>query len=603
MKSKTTGSWRKALAVLFTALLIVSTFSIISATTSAAGTDVPEKFDNPVIKTDADGNIFFSADPSVRNFDGKLYMYCSHDIFPAQRCDKMDKYHVFSSTNGQDWTDEGEILSAADVGWGEPSGFMWAPDCEKIGDKYYFFYPHKLVDGDWQTGVAISDTPVGPFKDLGPIEGTKGPGMIDPNIFVDDDGKAYLYWGGSQKLFAAELTVSGESVTLGTTKDMTGYCDKFHEGSWIFKKDGKYYMTYASSDADDGHILAYSVGDSPLGEYTYKGTMLSANEVYMDTSHGSVVEYDGQWLIFYHNMALSGFECLRSVCADHLNFNADGTIVTVTPSKNTAPPVNKTEPTNATMYPVNEDWTIGADDSVDADGMPFLNKNNPDNMFVQNMHVKGAYYELATVDGGEGGKAKLHFRYSSFNEYSAICVNVNGVDYDPAPAAPNGEWEDFTNYTSTTVMLNKGMNTVRITGGYGGVNVSAMYVELLGGSIDNPTDGGNTPTGATPTDGTPIATDNGGNPVATDNGGNVVTTANNPLPTDNGGNIVATDNGGNVIIATDNGGNVQPTAGGNVTPGGNSNNPKTDAGNTALAVVVAAVSAAGLMIISRKRSK
>ncbi len=509
MKKSTQKGLRKAMAVVLTAVLIVSSLSVFSVFTFAADEDkIPEKFDNPVIKTDADGNIFFSADPSVRVFDGKLYMYPSHDIFPAQRCDRMDKYHVFSSTNGQDWKDEGEILSAADVKWGEESGFMWAPDCEKIGDKYYFFYPHKLKDGNWQTGVAISDTPVGPFKDLGPIEGTQGAGMIDPNVLVDGD-KAYLYWGGSQKLYGAELNVDGEKVTLGEIKDMTGYCDKFHEGSWVFKKDDKYYMTYASSDDDGGHILAYSVGDSPLGEFEYKGTMLSANEVYMDTSHGSVVEYKGEWLIFYHNMALSGFECLRSVCADHLTFKEDGTINTVTPSVNTAPPVNKTEPTNAKMYPINDkDWTVGADASVPAADGPFFNSNNPDNVFVQNMHVSGAYYETKIIDGGDkGGKAKLHFRYSTFNEYAAICVAVNGESFDPAPAAPNGEWEDFTNYTSTTVTLKPGMNTLRITGGYGGVNVSAVYVEMLDGS-DTPQDTTPAPTDPDkPQDTTPAPTD------------------------------------------------------------------------------------------------
>ena len=478
--------FKSGLSVLMVLAIVMSCVSFSGLFASAADEDkIPAKFDNPVIRTDADGNTFFSADPSVRVFDGKLYMYPSHDIFPAQRCDRMDKYHVFSSTNGQDWKDEGEILSAADVKWGEESGFMWAPDCEKIGDKYYFFYPHKLKDGNWQTGVAISDTPVGPFKDLGPIEGTQGAGMIDPNVLVDGDN-VYLYWGGAQKLFGGKLTVDGEKVTLSDVKDMTGYCDKFHEGSWVFKKDGKYYMTYASND-ENGQIIAYSVGDSPLGEFEYKGTMLSAAvEKNMDTTHGSVVEYKGEWLIFYHNMALSGFECLRSVCADHLTFKEDGTINTVTPAPNTAPPVNKTEPKDAKVYPINDkDWTAGADESVAEDAKPFFNKNNPDNIFVQNMHVAGAYYETKIIDGGDkGGKAKLTFRYSSNTDYAAICVAVNGESFEPAAAAPNGAWEDFTNYASTTVTLKPGMNTLRITGGYGGVNVSAVYVEML---ADEPT--------------------------------------------------------------------------------------------------------------------
>lgn len=603
MKSKTTGSWRKALAVLFTVLLVVSTISAISATTSAAGADLPATFDNPVIRTDADGNIFFSADPSVRVFDGVMYMYCSHDIFPAQRCDKMDKYHVFSSTNGQDWTDEGEILSAADVGWGEPSGFMWAPDCDKIGDKYYFFYPHKHTDGEWETGVAISDTPVGPFTDLGPIAGTKGAGMIDPNIFVDDDGSAYLYWGGSQKLYGAELNVTATAVTLGEVKDMTGYCDKFHEGSWIFKKDDLYYMTYASSTDDGEHILAYSVGTSPLGEYEYKGTLLAQNEVYMDTSHGSVVEYDGKWLIFYHNMALSGFECLRSVCVDYVTFNEDGTINTVTPSPNTAPPVNKTEPTNATMYPINEtDWTVGADASVPEDGMPFFNTNNPDNIFVQNMHVAGAYYKTEIIDGGaNGGRAKLHFRYSSFNEYAAICVNVNGTDYDPAPAAPNGEWEDFTNYTSTTVVLEPGMNTLTITGGYGGANVSAVYVEMLGDEVLPPE---NTTTG----DDLPPENTTGGEGVTvgpTDPDGAIPSVPQGTTGPD-GSTLpqVTTGVDGTVIVPNATlpiSGIVQPTTVAGIQ--GGTSNPDTGVNGMGLSLAVAAMSALGLVIVSKKRSK
>jgi hypothetical protein len=479
---------KKTLKISFVAFLalalIMGCFSFAGFSdlkTDASASDLPAQFDNPVIRTDADGNTFFTADPSVRVFNGKLYMYPSHDVFPANRCSTMDNYHVFSSSNGQDWKDEGQILSSWDLNWGFKGGWMWAPDCEYINGKYYFFYPHLRTqeeNNDWITAVAVSDTPVGPFKDLGPIEGTGGQGLIDPNILKVSDDEVYIYWGGSQKLYASKITCNGDNVALtGGTTELTNQLSNFHEGSWCFEKDGTYYMTYARSNGDNTESLGYATGPSPLGPFTYKGIMLSPNPgTNMDTSHGCVTNYEGTWLIFYHNMAISGFECLRSVCCDYLHFNGDGTIQTVTPAANTAPPVNTTAPTNAQIYPVSSAWQVGNDGTGEASATLENGDTN-----VGNLHMVGAYAQVSGIDGGQnGGKARLWFRYSGQGDYAALIPTVNGTKYDAAPAAPNGSWNDFRCYTSTVINLNPGNNnTIRINGGYGGVNFNAIYIEML----------------------------------------------------------------------------------------------------------------------------
>ena len=268
----------------------------------------------------------YTADPSAHVWaDGRLYVYPSHDIDPPRGCDLMDKYHVFSTDDMVNWTDHGEILGAADVPWGrKEGGFMWAPDCAFKDGTYYFYFPHPSGtdwNNTWEIGIATSKNPASDFVVQGYIQGLPQFAMIDPCVFVDDDGQAYFYYGGGSRCMGAKLKdnmmeLNGELVTMEGLED-------FHEAAWVHKRNGIYYLSYADNERR-GNRLRYATSNSPLGPWKYQGILLDATG--SGTNHGSIVEYKGQSYLFYHNCDLSGMGNLRSICFDKLNYNADGTI-------------------------------------------------------------------------------------------------------------------------------------------------------------------------------------------------------------------------------------------------------------------------------------
>ena len=275
----------------------------------------------------------YTADPSAHVWDdGRIYIYASHDMDPARGCDLMDHYHVYSSADMANWRDEGEILCSDDVEWGRPEGgFMWAPDAAYRNGKYYFYYPHPSEtrwNDTWKIGVAVSDKPNRDFKDLGPIEGLGGFALIDPCVFIDFDGRVYMYYGGAARCLGCEM--NDDMVTLKTDPvDMEGLED-FHEATWVFRRGDIYYLTY-SDNLPGKNRLRYATSSTPLGPWTYRGIYLEPTDC--DTSHGSVVEFKGQWYQFYHNCNISHRGNLRSVCVDKLYFDENGLIKTIEQTK------------------------------------------------------------------------------------------------------------------------------------------------------------------------------------------------------------------------------------------------------------------------------
>ena len=270
----------------------------------------------------------YTADPSGHVWqDGRLYVYASHDIDPPRGCDLMDQYHVFSSADLKHWTDHGEILRASQVPWGRPEGgFMWAPDCAYRNGKYYFYFPHPSesnVAPSWKVGVAVSDRPDRDFKVMPqPMPGVGGWDLIDPAVFVDDDGKAYFYYGGGGKCYGAPL--ADDMVSLAGPLQVMQGVDDFHEAAWVHKYNGRYYLSYADNN-EGANRLRYAIGDTPLGPWRSMGVFLGPQSCAM--SHGSIVQFRGQWYVLYHCSDLSnGENALRSICIDPLYYNPDGTI-------------------------------------------------------------------------------------------------------------------------------------------------------------------------------------------------------------------------------------------------------------------------------------
>jgi len=278
----------------------------------------------------------FTADPTARVFDGKLYVYPSSDTYPPAGREEefprfcMPGYHAFTLENGATWKDHGWILKENDVPWGEKGTYaMWAPDCIEKDGKYYYYYPAKPKKDKAfrRIGVGVSDNPLGPFKwNKNFIEGVSG---IDPGLLVDDKNDAYLFFGGGHELYVAPLADNMSEITAEPIL-IEGLPAGYKEGSFPFQKDGTYYLTFAHVFADEGYTIGYATSDNPMGPYIYGGKIM--DNIYNGTNHHSVVEYEGQWILFYHSWDISGFSKLRSMRADYMEFKKDGSIKRVKPT-------------------------------------------------------------------------------------------------------------------------------------------------------------------------------------------------------------------------------------------------------------------------------
>ncbi|SHF95440.1 Glycosyl hydrolases family 43 [Flavobacterium fluvii] len=309
----------------------------------------------------------YTADPSAHVFDGKIYIYPSHDIDAGIPFNDngdhfgMEDYHVLSMDNVDAATvDNGVALHVKDVVWAERQ--MWAPDAACKNGKYYLYFPAKRVNGIFQIGVAISDSPVGPF--IPEPEAIEGSYSIDPAVFEDEDGKFFMYfggiWGGQlQKYRNNKYAETNEEplekepalgpIVAQLSDDMLQFAEepkeieildengkvilagdnnrRFFEASWLHKYNGKYYFSYSTGDT---HLICYATGDNPYGPFTYQGIIL--NPVIGWTSHHSICKVDEKWYLFYHDSSLSkGVTHLRSIKVTEIKYNEDGSIVTINP--------------------------------------------------------------------------------------------------------------------------------------------------------------------------------------------------------------------------------------------------------------------------------
>jgi hypothetical protein len=307
----------------------------------------------------------YTADPSAHVFNGRIYVYPSHDIEAGipqnDNGDHFDMrdYHILSMDSvGGKVTDHGVALSVKDIPWAGRQ--LWAPDAAFKNGTYYLYFPLKDKQDIFRIGVATSSSPTGPFKPQPkPIEGSFS---IDPAVFTDTDGKSYMYfggiWGGQLQRWrtgqydTTSREPSGDEVALSPkvarlSKDMLKFDEKvkdvkivdkdgkellakdndrrFFEASWVHKYNGKYYFSYSTGDT---HNIAYGIGNTPYGPFTYQGVIL--NPVVGWTNHHSIVEFKGKWYLFYHDSTLSGGKThLRSVKVTELTHRPDGTIETI----------------------------------------------------------------------------------------------------------------------------------------------------------------------------------------------------------------------------------------------------------------------------------
>ena len=280
----------------------------------------------------------FTADPTARVFDGKVYVYPSHDIIGSEGRGRkdwfvMEDYHVFSSANLTDWTDHGVILSQNKVNWVDSTTFsMWAPDCIARNGKYYFYFPANVKASfgrGFGIGVAVADNPAGPYTpQREPINNVHG---IDPCSFIDKDGQAYMYYS-QNKIFVAKL--KNNMLELASEPQVIGDLPTqgLLEGPFLFERKGIYYLTYPHVQ-NKTERLEYAMADNPVGPFKVTGVIMDESPTGCWTNHQSVVEFNNLWYLFYHHNDLSPkFDKNRSIRIDSLFFNADGTIRKVIPT-------------------------------------------------------------------------------------------------------------------------------------------------------------------------------------------------------------------------------------------------------------------------------
>jgi hypothetical protein len=297
---------------------------------------------NPIIKG------LYSADPTARVFNGKVYLFPSHDIIspvePERKWFCMEDYHVFSSEDLVNWTDHGVILDQKNVPWGNPEGYsMWAPDCVEKDGKYYFYFPNASKGRGFAVGVAVADRPEGPYiPEPEPIKGING---IDPCVLQASDGNAYIFWGNGRcaklKPNMKELADDNPKTTMKWgnrememigVNCLEGLPSRQAEGPFAFEKDGNFYLTYPYVK-ENTEVLAYAMSKNPMGPYEYKGIIMERSQNECWTNHHSIVNYKGQWYLFYHHNDYSpNFDKNRSVRIDKISFLPDGTIEQVTPT-------------------------------------------------------------------------------------------------------------------------------------------------------------------------------------------------------------------------------------------------------------------------------
>lgn len=289
---------------------------------------------NPLIRDQ------FTADPSARVFGDRVYVFPSHDILATEGKGRkdwfcMEDYHVFSSANLTDWTDHGVIVQQNKVEWVKPDSYsMWAPDCIERNGKYYFYFPSIPKDTltykkGFTIGVAIADKPEGPYKtEPNPIKGVSG---IDPNVFIDKDGQAYLYWSGGN-IFVAKLKTNMTELASEVKTIENLPAKGLKEGPYMFERNGIYYLTYPHVEKKIER-LEYAIADNPLGPFKVTGVIMDESPTGCWTNHHSILEFKKQWYLFYHHNDFSPqFDKARSIRADFLSFNADGTIQKVIPT-------------------------------------------------------------------------------------------------------------------------------------------------------------------------------------------------------------------------------------------------------------------------------
>jgi len=362
----------------------------------AVATPTPAWADNPIVQTS------YTADPAPMVHEGRLYLYTSHDEdVTVKDFYTMNDWRLYSTVDMVNWTDHGTPAGLKTFNWSTDSA--WAPQGVARNGKFYLYVPINNNTGA-KIGVAVANTPLGPFMDpLGKALAANGSSNIDPTVFVDDDGQAYMYWGNGTLRY-----VKLNSDMISTSGSVTNVAlNGFTEGPWFYKRGSLYYMVYAATSGSEK--LSYATSDKPTGPWTIRGDIMAPGNTF--TNHPGVVDYKGHSYFFYHNSALpGGNNYKRSVCVEEFTYGADGSIPKLKMSANGPTAIAALNP-----FQQVEGETIAFSSGLktevsSAGGIDVTKIDNGDYIKVKNVNFgSGATsFDARVASSTSGGSIELH---------------------------------------------------------------------------------------------------------------------------------------------------------------------------------------------------
>ena len=379
---------------------------------------------NPFVQT------WCTSDPAPMVHDGTMYVYTGHDEDGADFF-WMQEWRVYSTQDMVNWTDHGSPLALESFSWADDRA--WASQCiERNGKFYWYICAHSKLSNGMAIGVAVGDTPVGPFHDaLGkPLFENGSWDHIDPTVMIDDDGQAWLMWGNPQcyylRLNEDMISYSGELGLLDMTEEAFGgpimskrekgkkYKDSYVEGPWLTKRNGTYQLLYAAGGVPE-HI-SYSTASSPTGPWKYAGEIMPLSDTKSFTNHCGVADYKGHSYFFYHTGKLpNGGGFGRSVAVEEFQYNADGSFPTILPTDEGVRPVGTFNP-----YRKVEAETMAYSKGVKTE------QNEQVGVYVTDIH-NGDYIKLQNVEFGKKTPRTFTARVASGLRGGAIEIRIDSI--------------------------------------------------------------------------------------------------------------------------------------------------------------------------------
>ena len=432
---------------------------------------------NPVIQT------HYSPDPAPMVYNGKVYMYTGDDI-PGYNFYYMTKWRVHSSADMVNWTDHGAPIALESFSWARDRA--WASQCIERNGKFYWYICAQTIQNNMAVGVAVADKPEGPFKDaLGkPLVTTGSWSNIDPTVFIDDDGQAYMYWGNGSlyyvKLNKDMVSYTDSIVPVPLTVETFGGVrrlrnansqpnpdavpnkDMFVEGPWFYKRSGRYYQMFAGM-SKGGESLSYSMSENATGPWKYQGKIMTEQPTNSFTNHGGIIDFKGKSYLFYHTGLLPGGGGYgRSSAIETFTYNADGTIPLIAMTKEGVQPAGTLNPyqrTEAETIAWSEKCTIAEQEKT--------------GVFITDTRT-GGYIKLRSVDFGTAAPQSFSATIAAGLDGGILEVHIDslaGTNLATINIPRTGGWDKWKTMTEKVKVPVTGIHDVYFA--FKGQNITA----------------------------------------------------------------------------------------------------------------------------------